>query len=101
MGSIEEAALYTERAHLLALTAMHYPSYITDAPDSDGYYVVTLDTPQGQMAWHIATHDRQLFNHVRIVPTAEASAAYDDHTTDEKYGRVRALIDASTPELYK
>jgi hypothetical protein len=81
-------ALYTERAHLVALAAKDYPSAYTDDPENDGWIIVYVDLPTGQASWYITPSDQHLFAHVRFAPDTE----YDGHTTEEKYGRIRAHI---------
>lgn len=84
-------SVYRERAHLVALMATAYPSHIgaTDPAEPD-WKVVVIDTPAGQMSWHISPDDLDLFRHVR--PTRPDDAPWDGHSTDEKYARVRRLI---------
>lgn len=92
--SAEEAnAVYRDRAHILALLALHYPAYwaYSDAANKD-WPVLTLDTPQGQMSWHIAPRDIGLFQHVRRAADDQAAAAYDGHSTEDKHDRIRARI---------
>lgn len=88
-------AAYRERAHLVALLAALYPSHIgyTD-PAEPGWAVVTIETPAGQLSWHIAPGDLPLFEHVQ--PTSRISRGWDGHTTDEKYERVRRLTGIAT-----
>ena len=50
-----------------------------------------LDTPQGQMSWHIAPSARDLFTHVPI-STVPTHPVWDGHTTAEKYERLAALV---------
>lgn len=85
----ELANVYRERAHLVALLAALYPASIgrTD-PDTPDWPVVTLDTPAGQMSWHIAPDDVELFHH--LDPDA-GQFGWDGHSTEEKYARVREL----------
>ncbi|MFE2021328.1 hypothetical protein ACFW9O_25100 [Streptomyces sp. NPDC059499] len=92
----ERDGVYRERAHLVALLAALHPSHIghTD-PDTPDWAVVIVETPAGQMSWHIAPRDMDLFTHVQ--PTNRVSPGWDGHTTDEKYERVRQLI-ASTEQ---
>lgn len=83
-------AVYRERARLVAHLAAHYPSRIgfTDVSEPE-WSVVTIDTPEGQMTWHIGPDDVGLFNHVRRTkPTDEP---WDGHTTEEKYERLARL----------
>lgn len=77
--------LYRERAHLVAHLAAYYPSAAgyTDPAAAD-WLVVSIETPEGQMCWHIAKRDEDLFEHVPRVDTLP----WDGHTTEEKYRRV-------------
>ncbi|MFF2964274.1 coiled-coil domain-containing protein [Streptomyces sp. NPDC057963] len=92
-------ALYRERAHLVAHLAALHPSHIgcTD-PCSPDWPIVIIETPAGQMSWHIWLRDMDLFVHVP--PTNPRSSTWDGHTTDEKYQRLRDLTEA-TPSLLK
>lgn len=78
------AALYRERAHLVAHLAAYYPSTAgyTD-PRTPDWLVVTVWTSEGQATWHINRADEDLFEHV-----PRATMAWDGHTTAEKYERV-------------
>lgn len=83
--------VYRERAHLVALLATRYPSHIGFTDDAEPMWaVVVIQTPAGQMSWHIAPGDRDLFRHVR--DTEARDSVWDGHTTDDKYMRMRALI---------
>lgn len=81
--------VYRERAHFVALLAAMFPSTIgyTD-PAEPEWAVVIIETPTGQMSWHIAPDDMDLFRHV----TRSEVATWDGHSTDEKYTRLRRLI---------
>ncbi|MFD8820812.1 hypothetical protein ACFV1C_00335 [Streptomyces sp. NPDC059605] len=87
-------ATYRERAHLVAHLAALHPSHIghTD-PAAPDWAVVTIETPAGQMTWHIADRDMDLFTHVQ--PTNRICRGWDGHTTDEKYQRMRDLTKAA------
>jgi hypothetical protein len=87
----ERNTAYRERAQLVALLAALYPSHIghTD-PDAPDWAVVTIQAPTGQMCWHVAPSDMDLFGHVQRTP--HYARGWDGHTTEEKYGRVRELI---------
>lgn len=80
--------IYRERAYLVAHLAALYPSTIgvTDPSEPD-WAVVIVNGPGGQMSWHIARDDLKLFEHVPW----DNEAAWDGHTTEEKYERLRAL----------
>lgn len=86
-------AAYRERARLVAYLAYGFPSVVAAAPDVDepGWHIVYLRTPAGQMSWHIAPSDLDLFDHVERVDPADPFARWDGHTTDEKYERLAAL----------
>ncbi|TXS78664.1 hypothetical protein [Streptomyces sp. sk2.1] len=90
-------ATYRERAHLVAHLAALHPSHIghTD-PAAPDWAVVTIETPAGQMTWHIAERDMDLFTHVQ--PTNRICRGWDGHTTAEKYQRMCDLTEA-TPSL--
>lgn len=83
-------AVYRERAHLVALLAAVYPSHIghTD-PAAPDRAVATLQLPTGQATWHIEDDDEDLFQHVEHDPAH--SFAWDGHSTEEKYARIRTL----------
>ena len=78
--------VYRERAHLVAHLAAVYPSRIgyTD-PSEPEWAVVSISLPTGQVTWHVAPDDMDLFTHVR-----SGVEAWDGHTTDEKYARLDA-----------
>lgn len=84
-------AVYRDRAVLLALLATEYPSHIGETDlQTPGWPVLTLETPRGQMCWHIAPGDRDLFRHVRA--TEERDRAWDGHTPEDKEARLLRLI---------
>ncbi|WP_326739112.1 WDGH domain-containing protein [Streptomyces sp. NBC_01022] len=89
-------ATYRERAHLVALLAALYPSHIghTD-PSAPDWAVVIVEAPGGQLSWHIAERDMDLFGHV--MPTNRICRGWDGHTTDEKYDRIRRLTASAKP----
>lgn len=90
----ERDAVYRERAHLVAyLTALH-PSHIgpTD-PAAPDWLVVIVETEAGQMSWHIAPRDAELFGHVPA--TDSRCRDWDGHTSERKYERLRALTTAT------
>lgn len=90
-------ATYRERAHLVAFLTVLYPSVIIldGDPDAPGWALVYVDSPTGQLSWHLSGDDLDLFPHVKRVETS--AVTWDNHTTDEKYGRIRQL----TAELAK
>lgn len=86
-------SVYRERAHLVAYLTSEHPSTIgyTDPAEPD-WAVVTIETPQGQMSWHVAPDDMDLFGHV---PREAPKRPWDGHSTEEKYARLRRLTDGS------
>lgn len=83
------AGAYRERAALLALVASYYPSWWETDPNAPAFPVLMVDTPTGQMSWHINKTDLDLFPHVNTY----GGKAWDGHSTDEKYQRLRALVE--------
>lgn len=96
----ERDGAYRERAHLAAYLAALHPSHIgyTD-PNAPDWPVLIIETPAGQMSWHIAERDLDLFAHVR--PTDRVCRGWDGHTTDEKYERLRKLTATAKPFRFR
>lgn len=88
---MDEISIYRERAHLVAHLAACYPSIIGVDPAEPDWPVVYVKTAEGQMSWHIAAEDMDLFEHV---PRSEV-VTWDGHTTGEKYERLRRLTAAA------
>lgn len=79
--------VYRERAHLVAHLAALYPATIGyHDPNEPDWAVVIIDLPTGQVSWHVAPADMDLFETVR---RSEINT-WDGHTTDEKYARLDA-----------
>ncbi|MEE4540970.1 hypothetical protein V2S66_03180 [Streptomyces sp. V4-01] len=92
----ERDGAYRERAHLLAWLAALHPAVRTLAPDTaePGWQILYLNpVTGGQMSWHIAPRDVELFDHVEYVPagSGDQRALWDGHTTEAKYERIAAL----------
>ncbi len=49
-----------------------------------------MTTPQGQLSWHLAPTDLDLFGHVPVVEPDQV--VWDGHDTPEKYRRLAALV---------
>lgn len=98
MDQTEQAlnAAYRERAHLVAHLAALHPSHIghTD-PSAPEWAVVIVETPAGQLSWHVAPDDMDLFAHVQ--QTNRICRGWDGHTTEEKYERLRRLTADTRP----
>jgi hypothetical protein len=87
-------ATYRERAHLAAFLTVLYPSVIVidGDPSAPGWALVYVDSPAGQLSWHLSGDDLDLFPHVQRVASNEVT--WDGHTTEEKYERIRSLTAA-------
>jgi hypothetical protein len=92
----ERDKAYRERADLVAYLAACYPSAIlTDAAEPD-WPIVYIQTPAGQLSWHVARTDIGAFAHVP--PTDEAT--WDGHDTPEKYRRLAELVRTVATGIY-
>ena len=83
---------YRERNRLVAFLAKLFPSYLARETDSylnfyNIHWIVYIETPQGQLSWHIPDIDLFLFEKVKRIENYE----WDNHTTDEKYERLSKL----------
>lgn len=89
----EADSIYRERARLVAFLASRYPAVRAYSdPFEPDWSVVYVTTPAGQMSWHIAPSDVDLFRHVPLVDAGNQRARWDGHSTEEKYARLAALI---------
>jgi hypothetical protein len=98
----EVAAVYRERAHLVAYLAAVHPSALGIDPDEPDRPVVYIETDAGQLSWHLAPDDLPLFAHV---PRSAPGGLWDGHTTEQKYARldnptrtIAAREDSCSPE---
>ncbi len=83
-------AAYRERnAVVAALIRVHEGvARLVPAPDAPGWWIVYLETGEvGQLSWHVAAADLDLFDDVLRADTYP----WDGHTTEEKYERLRGL----------
>jgi hypothetical protein len=89
----ERDKAYRERAHLVAYLAACHPSVITDAPDTDdAWKIIYVETPAGQMSWHLSGDDLDLFLHVADTGDVPGGAPeWDGHSTEQKYERLAEL----------
>lgn len=95
LPQVDIDAIYRDRAHILALLSLHYSAYLAHSDQANpNWPVLTLDTPHGQLTWHISPDDVGLFGHVRRAGDAEAALAYDGHSTEEKHARIRARVES-------
>lgn len=92
----ERDKAYRERAALVAYLTANYPSVmLTDSAEPD-WPIVFVSTPSGQMSWHIAATDTDLFQHV----PATTEPTWDGHTTEQKYQRLRELTRTVATGIY-
>ncbi len=79
-------SVYRERAHLVAFLTTLYPSVgAYNDPEEPEYCVVYVETPVGQMSWHIHPEDLDLFDGLPIVE----QQVWDGHSTEDKYRKLR------------
>jgi len=79
-------SIYRERAHLVAFLTTLYPSVGSyNDPEEPDFCVVYVESPVGQLRWHIHPDDMDLFEGLRIVEHHQ----WDGHTTDEKYQKLK------------
>lgn len=79
--------VYRERAHLVKFLSRLFRSVLTHGEDP-AWPIIYIDTPSGQLSWHISENDLDLFGHV---PWSNESGLWDGHTTEEKYERLMEL----------
>jgi hypothetical protein len=80
-------SVYDERDQLVAFLSRIFPSYIgpVDDPEPGWNYAVYIETPEGQLSWHVP--DRELGLYFRDLRMCD-DANWDGHTTEEKYRRL-------------
>lgn len=84
----EQDGLYSERARLVAYIASQYPSSLERSDPSPGFeYVVYIETPEGQLSWHVADADLAYF----WATPRDAGRRWDGHTDEEKWLRLQRL----------
>jgi hypothetical protein len=84
------APVYRERARLVAFLAACYGCTVAYGEDGDEWPVVFIETPAGQMSWHISERDADLF--CRLAPCVTVAVAHwDGHTTEAKYERLAEM----------
>ncbi|MFE2539022.1 hypothetical protein [Actinacidiphila glaucinigra] len=87
--SEDQIDIYTERAHLLAVLVALFGGVLSYADRSNpGWPVLYIESPAGQLSWHINPEDVWLFDQVPVIE----DYPWDRHTTVAKYRRVREVI---------
>ncbi len=81
---------YWERNQLVAFLSRLYPSWSAPATDTDPgeyWHVVYVESPAGQLSWHVHESEMGHFQHL----DGNEPGTWDGHTTEEKYDRLRAI----------
>lgn len=97
---IGKNAAYSERNQLVALVAALAKSELPgwhawlgkheEDPtwDPEWMNIVFIDTPKGQLSWHVHDGEMELFTGLQIAMYKK----WDGHTTEEKYQRIARLV---------
>lgn len=84
--------VYRERARLIANLAARYPAVISaNDPKLPDFPVIYIDTPAGQISYHIHPDNLDLYADVEQVPGDDPRATWDGHDTDTKNQRLALL----------
>jgi hypothetical protein len=84
---------YSERNKLVKFLTMLYPSCLGKHEESDTSWdkdwmnIIFLETPEGQLSWHIHDSELPMFKHLKY----NKDIKWDGHTTEEKYKRLEKL----------
>lgn len=83
---------YWERNRLVLFLTYVFPSFRglhEDDPNWDKGWmnIIYIDTPAGQLSWHISDEMFPSFEHLKLV----RGKVWDGHTTEEKYRRLEEL----------
>jgi hypothetical protein len=83
---------YRERNAVVAalIRSNGWKAEVVMAPDTEGWWIVYAETPQGQVSWHISPDDMDLFSDWPVAFGTHHSP-WDGHTTEEKYRRLAAI----------
>lgn len=85
-------AIYWERNQLVVFLTKLFPSYLAlhtpthETWGTEWRYVVIVETPRGQLSWHIHESEKPYFDHLEIQENT-----WDGHTTEKKYQRLLSL----------
>ncbi|MBF6399761.1 hypothetical protein IU438_28745 [Nocardia cyriacigeorgica] len=93
---------YRDRAEVVAVLASIFPSQMADQdPETPGWPLLFLDTPEGQLSWHINPSDLDLFNTERYALALDedpaAAPVWDGHTNEQKSARLHRLATCYQP----
>ena len=82
--------LYRQRAYLMGgYVGMFGGVFSHTDRQAPEYPVLYVETPKGQLSWHIHPEDKDVFDGLNV-PTVEGYP-WDGHSTEEKYMRIEAL----------
>lgn len=82
---------YKERNLLVSALSKLYPSYLSTHPENEEWEddwrtIVFIQTPAGQLSWHIHDSEKKIFDHLDY-----GENKWDGHSTKEKYKRLSKL----------
>jgi hypothetical protein len=89
----EKDVVYTERNMLVAALSKLFPAWLELHPAEDKEWaedwrtIVFIETPAGQMSWHLHYSEVVMFDHLE----GREGNSWDGHTTEEKYERLSKL----------
>ncbi|WP_367139257.1 hypothetical protein [Saccharothrix sp. HUAS TT1] len=91
--------VYRERARLAAVLAALFPAVLCDHdPTFPDRVMLYIDTPAGQISYHIDRRELDLFDHVpQVDPDSPDAPVWDRHTTEEKDRRLKVLARQLAP----
>lgn len=92
---------YRDRAEVIAVLAAIFPSRMADPSDDTGWPVLYLDTPEGQLSWHINPGDLDLFRTeayaLALDEDPDSAPVWDGHTNEQKSTRLHRLATCYQP----
>jgi hypothetical protein len=83
---------YSERNKLVCALSKLWPSHLAKHPPTDiswdpnWTYIVIIESPVGQLSWHIMDRELPMFSHLE-----HGYNNWDGHTTEQKYERLADL----------
>lgn len=89
----EKDNAYSERNKVVAALSKIFPAWLETHPAEDKEWaehwrtIVFIDSPVGQLSWHIHFSEVEIFNHLNH----REGNSWDGHTTEEKYERLANL----------
>jgi hypothetical protein len=77
---------YFERNLLVAALTKLWPSHIWLNPDDEEWPIIYIESPMGQLSWHVPKRELILFEHLEF-----GENTWDGHSPAEKEDRLNAL----------